>query len=199
MDPICHGNGPNNQGSRSDRNITPHDLVPYRAEDPKKTDDLSLAPLSLNVPPKELRSPASKLTQSPPTLRQTPIPTHHNSERAVSEVSCFRCFSSPSSTPVLAICSSLIEANFSTHQLPLIKRYGENKTGRELRVTINAYPIVKLPKKTVYQYEVGSIQIRRPSQCDRCSRMNRSTLSRQGVLKTTRECSELLSTATSAS
>lgn len=55
--------------------------------------------------------------------------------------------------------SFLIESNIPTHQLPLIKRDGENKTGRELRVTINAYPIVKLPTKTVYQYEVRSLHV----------------------------------------
>lgn len=37
-----------------------------------------------------------------------------------------------------------------------VPRPGFNTTGKEIEVSMNAYPIVKFPNKTVYQYDVSS-------------------------------------------
>ena len=38
-----------------------------------------------------------------------------------------------------------------------VPRPGFNTTGKEIEVSMNAYPIVKFPNKNVYQYDVSSL------------------------------------------
>lgn len=37
----------------------------------------------------------------------------------------------------------------------LVKRPGFNTTGKEILVSVNSYPIVQYPNKTIYQYDVS--------------------------------------------
>lgn len=41
-----------------------------------------------------------------------------------------------------------------------VPRPGFNTTGKEIEVQMNAFPIVKFPNKTIYQYDVGISSIR---------------------------------------
>ena len=46
--------------------------------------------------------------------------------------------------------------------LDICQRPGTNTTGKEIEVSLNAYPISKFPSKTVYQYDVSIIPFHSP-------------------------------------
>lgn len=50
---------------------------------------------------------------------------------------------------------------YAKYSVPVdnVARPGFNTTGKEIEVLVNAFPIVKFPSRTVYQYDVSDLPL----------------------------------------